>query len=146
MAEKDNLNAGRKPQPDPEALTVKELCNAFLNAKAAAGDAGEITSRSGQAYKDACDLLIRHIGKARLVEDLGPDDFTELQNAMAKSGDWRRSATSSTAYASPSSTLRTTASSTCRYGQGFKRPSRKPPAFTAPGKGQSCSGPKRYSV
>src|ERR1700674_3301710 len=42
LEQKDALHPGRKPRADPEALTVKELCNAFLNAKQALVDAGEL--------------------------------------------------------------------------------------------------------
>ena len=42
LAQKDDLHAGRKPRADPEALTVKELANAFLHAKQALVDAGEL--------------------------------------------------------------------------------------------------------
>src|SRR5262249_49870636 len=46
LAEKDALHAGRKPRPDPEALTVKDAANAFLNAKQALVDAGELSPRT----------------------------------------------------------------------------------------------------
>ena len=36
LEQKDALHAGRKPRPDTEALTVKDLANAFLNAQAGA--------------------------------------------------------------------------------------------------------------
>ncbi len=32
-----------------------------------------------------CDLLVSHLGKARLAEDVGPDDFAALRSKMAKS-------------------------------------------------------------
>src|SRR5262245_47572166 len=38
----DALHAGRKPRADGEALTVKELVNAFLNAKQSLVDVGEL--------------------------------------------------------------------------------------------------------
>src|SRR5207244_7623487 len=41
LDQKDDLHAGRKPRPDPEAVTVKELANAFLAHKQALVDAGE---------------------------------------------------------------------------------------------------------
>jgi integrase len=44
---------------------------------------GVITSRSWLDYRDACDLIVSHFGKSRLVADLGPDDFAELRNKMA---------------------------------------------------------------
>src|SRR5437762_4779901 len=40
LAQKDALHAGRKPKPDPDALTVKDAANAFLNDKQALVDAG----------------------------------------------------------------------------------------------------------
>src|SRR5438132_14267035 len=40
LDQKDDLHAGRKPRPDSEALTVKDLANAYLNHKQALMDAG----------------------------------------------------------------------------------------------------------
>jgi integrase len=84
LKEKDALHAGRTPRPDPEALTVKALANAFLNHKQAALDAGEIVPRTWQEFKAACDLLVAHFGKGRRVDDLAPDDFADLRKQMAK--------------------------------------------------------------
>src|SRR5438067_5204474 len=36
LERKDALHAGRTPRPNPDALTVKDAANAFLNAKQAA--------------------------------------------------------------------------------------------------------------
>src|SRR5260370_9733521 len=58
LEQKDGLHAGGKPREAAEGLTVKELGNRFLNAKAAARDAGELTPRSWQDYKTARDLLV----------------------------------------------------------------------------------------
>src|SRR5437667_12811205 len=41
--QKEALHAGRKPRPDPDAATVKDVVNAFLNAKAALLEAGDLT-------------------------------------------------------------------------------------------------------
>src|SRR5437763_5663421 len=43
LERKDDLHAGRTPRPDPTALTVKDAANAFLNAKRAAVDNGELS-------------------------------------------------------------------------------------------------------
>jgi hypothetical protein len=43
LAEKDALHAGKKPRDAAEGYTVKHLCNAFLNAKQALVDSGELT-------------------------------------------------------------------------------------------------------
>jgi integrase len=84
MDQKESLHAGRKPREAGDGTTVKELCNAFLNAKAASQEAGELTLRSWQDYRDACALLVKHLGKGRLVADLDPEDFAELRAKMAK--------------------------------------------------------------
>src|SRR5262245_14314789 len=72
LEQKDALHAGRKPRESTEGLTVKEMCNAFLNAKQASVDAGELTKRMWGDYKQVADLLVKHLGKARLVADLDP--------------------------------------------------------------------------
>src|SRR5262245_48621807 len=46
LEQKDHLHAGRKPRSDPQALTVKELANHFLNAKQALVDTGELSPRT----------------------------------------------------------------------------------------------------
>jgi integrase len=79
------LHAGRTPKPDPgEGCTIKALCNEFLGAKEDAVNSGELSPRTWRAYKSACDLLVAHFGKGRLVEDLGPKDFAGLRNKMAE--------------------------------------------------------------
>src|SRR5215831_3317232 len=35
LDQKESLHAGRISRPDPNALTIKDLCNQFLNAKQA---------------------------------------------------------------------------------------------------------------
>src|SRR5215813_1831930 len=82
LEQKDALHAGRKPRPDPDALRVKDVANAFLVAKQALVDAGELAQRSWDDYKAACDLLVAQVGKARLVADLDPADFAALRNKL----------------------------------------------------------------
>src|SRR5437868_3437669 len=84
LEQKDALHAGRKPRPESDALTVKELANAFLNHKRALMDAGELLPRTWAEYKTAAVLLVGHLGKQRSVADLGPDDFASLRKKMAK--------------------------------------------------------------
>ena len=84
LNQKDALHAGRKPRAGADAFTVKELANAFLNAKAASRDSGEIAPRTWEDYKAACDILIDNLGKRRLVADIGPDDFAALRKKLAK--------------------------------------------------------------
>ena len=84
MEQKDALHAGRTPRPDPEALTVKEAANAFLNHKQAAVKNGELSPRTFEYYRRAADEAVSAFGKARLVADLGPDDFAALRAKLAK--------------------------------------------------------------
>jgi integrase len=127
LAEKDALHAGRTPRPDPEALTVKALANAFLNHKQALLDAGELSQRTWDEYKETTDLLVSHFGKGCLVEDLGPDDFASLRRKMAKRwgptrlGNVIQRVRCVFKFAADSDLI----SRVIRYGQGFKRPSKK---------------------
>jgi integrase len=84
LDQKDALHAGRTPRVDPDAVTVKDVANGFLNHKKALLDAGEIKLRTWQENKEATHLLVDALGKRRVVADLGPDDFAALRRSMAK--------------------------------------------------------------
>jgi integrase len=84
LERKDDLHAGRTPRPDPEALTVKDLANRFLNQKQALVDSGELASLTWGDYKTACDEIIAAFGKGRLVADLRPEDFATLLKRLAR--------------------------------------------------------------
>jgi hypothetical protein len=64
LAEKDALHAGRTPRLNSEALTIKDVCNAFLNAKKALLDAGELSPQTWLDYKRATDLTPVRYGPA----------------------------------------------------------------------------------
>lgn len=55
LERKGALHTGRKPRPDPAALTVKDVVNAFLNHKQSLVDAGELSRRTWDGYKIATD-------------------------------------------------------------------------------------------
>jgi integrase len=82
LEQKDDLHAGRTPRPDVDALTVKDLANAFLNHKKTLLDSGELSPRTWGDYRATTDLLVDQFGKRRLVPDLGPDDFASLRNRL----------------------------------------------------------------
>jgi integrase len=84
LEHKDDLHAGRKPRPEAGAATVKDAANDFLNVKQALVNTGELSPRTWDGYKTACDILVAQLGKSRLVADLGPDDFAALRNKLAK--------------------------------------------------------------
>jgi integrase len=127
LDEKDALHAGRTPRPDVQGLTVEEMCNAFLGEKEALRDAGELSPRTWDGYKGACVILIRQVGKRRLVADLGPDDFATLRNKLAKRygphglGTTIQCIRCVCKYALDAGLV----DRPIRYGPGFKRPSKK---------------------
>ncbi len=127
LEQKDALHAGRKPRSDTEGLTVRELANRFLNAKQALVDGGELSPRTWEGYKRACDEIVAVFGKSRLVSDLDPDDFAKLRNRLAKRYGVHRLGTQIQCvrccfkYAYDSGLI----DRPIRYGPGFKRPSKK---------------------
>lgn len=60
------------------------MANDFLNAKQALVDTGELSGRTWVDYKPVCDMVVSHLGKARLAEDVGPDDFAALREKVEK--------------------------------------------------------------
>jgi integrase len=127
LEQKDALHAGRKPREASAGLTVKDLCNSFLNAKRAAVNSGELTNRSWADYKAACDLIVTHFGKRRLVSDLDPEDFAALRRKLAAKwgpttlGNVIQRIRVAFKFASDQNLI----DRPVPYGQGFKRPSRK---------------------
>jgi integrase len=127
LKQKDALHAGRKPRDDAEALTVKALVNAFLTHKKALRESGELSPRTWDEYKETTDLLVRHFGKGRLVEDLGPDDFAALRKKMARRwgptrlGNVIQRVRSVFKFGADNDLI----VRVVRYGQGFQRPSQK---------------------
>ncbi len=59
-------------------MTVRELVNEFLTAKKSLLENGEITYRTFEEAHRTGELLCSTFGKARLVGDLGADDFDKL--------------------------------------------------------------------
>jgi integrase len=127
LEQKDALHGGRKHREASGGTTVKDLCNRFLTAKLALVQSGELTNRSWQDYKAACDLIVSHFGKGRLVADLDPEDFAALRTKMAKRwgpvtlGNVIQRMRVVFKFASDNGLI----DRPVRYGQGFKRPSRK---------------------
>jgi integrase len=127
LAQKDDLHSGRTPRSDTGAATVKDVANAFLNAKKDALSAGELSPRTWREYQDACALLISRFGKCRLVDDLRPDDFSALRKHMAaKWGAYRvgnviQYVRSVFKHAFDAELI----DRPVRFGPGFKRPSKK---------------------
>lgn len=84
LATKDTLHAGLTPRDTSAALTVFTLCGRFLTMKKSRLDTGELRQRTYDEYANTCKLLIKALGKNRLVVDLRPDDFARLRDSLAK--------------------------------------------------------------
>jgi len=124
---KEALHAGRKPRADPDALTVKDLANAFLLHKEAMVLAGELSPHTFRGYKEACVAILGNFGKERLAADLGTEDFAEMRNKLSRAWGPHRLA----------KTIQYVRSvfkfgydvellnRPVRFGPGFKRPSKK---------------------
>lgn len=127
MAEKDALHAGRKPREVSAGVTVKDVCNQFLNTKKAAVESGELTQRSWEDYKSACEVVIAHFGKSRLADDVGPDDFAAVRATLTKRlgpvslGNTIQRVRSVFKFATDNGLV----TRPVLYGQSFKRPTRK---------------------
>ncbi|MCE3018591.1 MAG: tyrosine-type recombinase/integrase [Pirellula sp.] len=85
LREKDDLLAGRTPRAfDPNAMTVKQLCDLFCESKEGKVATGEITQRTFEDYKLSAVEVAKHLGKSAAVEQLRPDDFRKLRSKLAE--------------------------------------------------------------
>lgn len=80
----DIIITGRKPRLKNDELTVAELCNRFYTAKFRRYQADKMTARSFGDFCATTDMIVGHLGKDRLVTDLGADDFEAFAAVMAK--------------------------------------------------------------
>src|SRR5262249_54364569 len=106
----------------------KDVANAFLNAKQALVDAGELTARTWADYKQVCDLAVKHLGKGRLAADVGPDDFASLRKKVAKRWGPQRLGSKLIQYTRSLFKHALDAGlidRPVRFGPGFKRPAKK---------------------
>jgi integrase len=83
---KDDLIAGREPRPKGDGMTVREMCDRFLVAKAKQRDTGELTPLSWSDYKRTSDRIVKYFGNNRIVTDLTAEDLQDLKTSFAKSG------------------------------------------------------------
>ena len=84
LEQKDALHAGKVQRPDPGAVTVKDVANAFLNHKQALVEARELSPLTWAKYKEVADFLVAQLSKQRVAADVGFDDFAKLRTVMAR--------------------------------------------------------------
>lgn len=127
LDQKDDLHAGRVPRVQGDGLTLRDLCISFLTLKKTTQEAGELTKRSYADYARTCERIAKALGSSRLVEDLHPDDFTNLRAGWAKT--WGPGTIAGEVqrvrvlfkYGHDAGLIKTS----MRFGPGFKRPSKK---------------------
>jgi integrase len=127
LDEKDALLAGRVPRPQTDDLTIKMGVNAFLTAKRQLVDGGELVERTWTDYHATCGRLLAVIDGERPVDDLRPRDFETLRRHFAKT---RGPVALGNEIARAKILLKWVYDSDLidrpvKYGQSFKRPSRK---------------------
>lgn len=133
LDEKDDLLAGRIPR-DRQARrhphdtpTLRDLVNQFLTTKQTLLDAGELSIHTWNGYDAVCNELITAFTRDRLLTDILPEDFERLRSAWAaKWGVVRLGSEINRArvvfnYAYKNGLI----DRPMRYGEGFRRPSRK---------------------
>lgn len=64
--------------------TVEQLCNDFMESKAAAVEQGELSPRTLADYHQIVKAIAKHFGKSRIVAGLTPLDFRDFRTALAK--------------------------------------------------------------
>jgi len=81
------LKEGRTPPPvdTGEGCTLLKLSNAFLTAKKAKLDSGELSGHTFGGYHQTAERMLAHFGKERRVDDLRPDDFEDFRKALSES-------------------------------------------------------------
>jgi integrase len=84
LDDRDDLYAGRTPRSKRVGLTIEELANRFCAAKDAKVQSGELAPATLRDYIGTCKRIVKHFGRARLVEDLRGDDFDKFRADLAK--------------------------------------------------------------
>ena len=124
---KDDLLAGRTPRPKGDGLTIADLCNQFLTSKKHLVATEEIKERTFYEYHATCKRIVTALGKQRLVSDLRTNDFEHLRAKLAEGrgpvalGNEINRVRMVFKYGHDGGLIE----HPVRYGQSFKRPSRK---------------------
>ena len=85
LSVRDELLAGIQPRAwNPDAYTVRDLCNDFIVAKKLSVATGELSPENLLAYRKVTDAIVKVFGKERIVDDLQPSDFSALKAELSK--------------------------------------------------------------
>ena len=80
----DYLHSGRRPPTDPNAVTVRYVCNHFLTAKEKLCESGDITQRTFDDYRRTAVRVADELGKDIAVASLTVTDFDNLRKSLSK--------------------------------------------------------------
>jgi len=127
LDQRDDLHAGRTSRINGDGLTVRDLCNQFLTNKRHLLDTQEIVLRTWRDYHCTCQRIVDAFGTTRLVNDLVASDFERLRTSIAKNwgpvglGNEIGRVRMVFKFALDQGLV----DKPIRYGQSFKKPSRK---------------------
>lgn len=127
LEQRDDLHAGRRPRNETNDPTIRDLCNRYLTSKTHLLETKEITKRTFQGYHSTCSKIIDAFGRDRILDDLQPTDFEELRTGLSKTlgpvalGNEIQRVRMVFKYAYDQGLIE----KPTRFGQGFKKPSRK---------------------
>ncbi|WP_063710235.1 tyrosine-type recombinase/integrase [Rhodopirellula sp. SWK7] len=76
--------AGREPKRSGGDLSLKDLCNHWMDHKKAKLDAGDLVQDTYNEYFHACELVMESINKELEVDRIQPSDFSRLRAKLAK--------------------------------------------------------------
>jgi integrase len=146
VEEKDDLLAGRVPRCRAGVVTgpvLRDLVNRFLTTKAMLRDNGELSAYTWQAYHEISEELVAMFGKDRLLADILPEDFEKLRQQWAAKWGVVRLATEINRarivfnFAYKNGLI----DRPMRYGEGFRRPSKKVMRLN-----KAAKGPKMFEA
>ncbi len=81
---RDEVRAGRTPRRlGARGVTIKGLCDEFLNAKRLLVESGDISGQHHRSLEKSCRLLATVVGKLRIASELQPEDFALLRARLA---------------------------------------------------------------
>jgi integrase len=83
LDERDDLQAGRVPRRSPDAVTTGDLVNLWLEQADHRREAGDITARTFNDYRNIGALIVQELGRNIPAEQIQPSDFAGLRNRVA---------------------------------------------------------------
>jgi hypothetical protein len=84
-----DLHSGRQPLPgtvSPEDISVKDLCNRYLNYQIERAETGEIGQRWFEDCRCVLNAFAQQVGPKRMVKELLPEDFRRFREHLVRYG------------------------------------------------------------